>query len=58
MAMASFVDCYNYQRYHKTLGNVTPADGYYGRPEEVLAQREEMRLQTLAARRTANLGIA
>lgn len=57
-AMASFVDYYNHQRYHEALDNVTPADVYYGRREEILARREEVKQQTLAARRTANLSTA
>jgi putative transposase len=57
-AMASFVDYYNHQRYHEALDNVTPADVYYGRREEILARREEVKQQTLAARKMANLSTA
>ena len=54
-AMASFVLYYNYQRYHEALGNVTPADVYYGQREAILARREEVKQETLTARKVANL---
>jgi putative transposase len=56
--LESFVYYYNHHRYHEALGNVTPADVYYGRREEILTRREEVKQQTLAARRTANLSTA
>ena len=54
-AMATFVDYYNYRRYHEALGNVAPADVYYDRREAILAQREEVKLRSLNQRRLANL---
>src|SRR4030042_1874402 len=45
-AIADFVDYYNYRRYHKALGNVTPADVLYGRREEILQRRKEVQIQT------------
>ncbi|GAI29013.1 unnamed protein product, partial [marine sediment metagenome] len=46
-AIADFVDYYNYRRYHKALGNVTPADVLYGRREQILERRKEVQIQTI-----------
>jgi transposase-like protein len=54
-AIADFVAYYNYERYHESLDNVTPADVFFGRYEEVLSQREIIKQQTLLARRRMNL---
>jgi len=56
-AIADFVDYYNYRRYHKALGNVTPADVLYGRREEILERRKEVRIQTINRRRDYNQGL-
>jgi transposase InsO family protein len=53
-AIADFVDYYNYRRYHKALGNITPADVLYGRREEILQRRKEVQLQTIIRRRDYN----
>jgi putative transposase len=53
-AIDDFVDYYNYRRYHKALGNVTPADVLYGRREETLERRKEVRIQTISRRRDYN----
>jgi transposase InsO family protein len=53
-AIADFVDYYNYRRYHKALGDVTPADVLYGRREEILKRRKEVRIQTVNHRRDYN----
>jgi putative transposase len=53
-AIADFVDYYNYRRYHKALGNVTPADVLYSRREQILQRRKEMRVKTVQKRRDYN----
>ena len=53
-AIADFVDYYNYRRYHKALGNVTPSDVLYDRREQILQRRKEVRIQTINRRRDYN----
>ena len=53
-AIANFVAYYNQQRYHESLDNLTPADVYFGRAEEVLTQRQIIKEQTLLERRIMN----
>jgi transposase InsO family protein len=49
--ISEFVDYYNHERYHESLNNLTPADVYYGRAQQVLDRREQIKLNTLAMRR-------
>jgi putative transposase len=49
-AIEEFVEYYNNKRYHEALGNVTPADVYYGRREQILTRRKEAKQKTLQAR--------
>jgi transposase InsO family protein len=56
-AIADFVDYYNYRRYHKALGNVTPADVLYGRRGYILERRKEVQVQTINRRRDYNRGL-
>ncbi len=53
-AIADFVDYYNYRRYHKALGDVTPADVLYGRRAQILQRRKEVQIQTINRRREYN----
>jgi len=54
-AIADFVDYYNHERYHESLDNVTPADVYFGRQQEVLTQRDIIKQRTLQQRRRHHL---
>ena len=46
-----FVTYYNHERYHESLDNLTPADVFYGRGEEILEERALIKQNTLAQRR-------
>jgi putative transposase len=46
-----FVVYYNNERYHESLDNLTPADVYFGRAEEVRTRREQIKKTTLENRR-------
>ncbi len=55
-ATAEFIDFCNHRRYHEGIGNVTPADVYFGRREEILSRRDEQKRLTLYERFQHNLG--
>ena len=46
-----FVTCYNNERYHESLDNMTPADVYFGRAKEVKTRGEKIKQATLERRR-------
>jgi putative transposase len=56
--IANVVDFYNHQRDHESLDNLTPADVYSGRVQEVLNRRAEIKNKTLQQRRLQNLQVA
>ena len=53
-AIRSFIEYYNYHRYHEALGNVTPYDVYIGSPLEIIKKRKEAKSRTLQERRDYN----
>ncbi len=54
-AVAEFIEFYNYHRYHEGIGNVTPADVYFGWREEILKRRKEQKQATLESRLRYNV---
>ncbi len=54
--MAEFIVFYNHRRYHEGIGNVTPADVYFGRREEIRRLREEQKQATIYERFRYDLG--
>lgn len=49
--IGTFVDHYNHRRYHESLGNLTPADIYFGRGQTILQTRERIKRETINQRR-------
>ena len=46
-----FIRYYNHERYHKSLDNLTPADVFYGRDQDILEQRQQIKHNTMSMRR-------
>lgn len=53
--IAHFVEHYNNESVHETLGNVTPADVYFGPHREIFTRREQIKRRTLNQRRHYSL---
>ena len=49
--IGAFVDHYNNHRYHESLGNVTPADAYFGRHTAIIERRKKIKTLTIQNRR-------
>lgn len=49
--IGAFVEYYNNRRYHESLGNLTPADVYFGRGQAIIERRKAIKKMTLHNRR-------
>ena len=49
--IATFVEYYNNRRYHESLGNLTPADVYFGRGNAIMKRRKHIKEMTIRNRR-------
>jgi hypothetical protein len=47
----ALVEHYNHQRYHESLNNFAPADGYFGRTPAIIQQHERIKRRTIEYRR-------
>ena len=47
----AFIDHYNNHRYHESIGNLTPANVYFGRGQTILKQRERNKQKTIKTQR-------
>ena len=50
-ALDKFVNNYNTKRYHESLNNLTLADVYFGRAEQTLEKRKQIKEQSIKKRR-------
>jgi len=57
-AVHRFVEHYNHARYHESLGNLTPADVYFGRASKIRNMREKIKRETIQQRRLTHFKTA
>ena len=50
-ALEKFVENYNNNRYHESLKNLPPADVYFGRSEQILEKRRQIKSDSIRKRR-------
>ncbi|MDP6527183.1 MAG: integrase core domain-containing protein, partial [Kiritimatiellia bacterium] len=52
--VGTFVEHYNQHRYHESLGNLTPANVYFGRHHAIIQRRRKIKDLTIRKRRLAH----
>ena len=57
-AIEEWVTHCNHERYHESLNNVTPADVYNGRRNDILDRRSMIKSRTMTQRKVQNLRLA
>ena len=53
--LTEFIAYYNHQRNHESLQNCTPADVYFGRDQDVLKNRNQIKQKTMNQRRKLHM---
>lgn len=48
--LTEWVDYYNHQRYRESLENTRPADAYWGRQDQILAERQKIKRLSMLKR--------
>jgi len=51
LQIGNFIEHHNHQRHHESLDNLTPANVYFGRARDILAERQRIKRQTIQHRR-------
>ena len=54
VSIGVLIERYNHRRYHESLGNLTPADVYFGRDHATIERRREIKDLTIRKRRLAH----
>lgn len=50
-ALEKFVENYNNKHYHESINNLTPRDVYFGRSEQILEKRKQIKEESIRKRR-------
>jgi len=51
--IGQWVEYYNNEKYHESLGNITPRDKYQGKEQQIFTKRRRIKQETMGKRREA-----